>query len=321
MIDHIRRDFFGREVIIATSRGKRPNTHKTKVRGRKKREPCPFCAGNEKLTGETILGLPDKKRWKVRIFPNKFPVLKAKTFKSISRQPYQAFTARGRHEVLVECRDHNKEYDEMDVDNITLALKALKIRYEELMCMKDINYVTIFKNKGERAGATIKHTHTQIIASPLFPQAISKEMDEYEDFFKTEKKCGLCTVIAQEAERDDRVVVSNNSWICITPYASSWPYQISFIPKRHFSCLTDADDRELEDLARIMKSVFSAFSKIFRDLPYNMMYHNFPNSELWHFHMEVYPRLVTHAGFEFFGLNVNIKPPEEAAKELRDAME
>ena len=84
-----------------------------------------------------------------------------------------------------------------------------------------------------------------------------------------------------------------------------------------FDC---TDDREMKSLARILSNVFTAYSRLFRDMPYNMMYHNFPNSELWHFHLEIYPRLVTHAGFEFFGLNVNVVPPETAAKTLRDAL-
>ena len=319
--DHIRRDLFGREVIIATKRSKRPGApeKKEKKAGRKSGK-CPFCPGNELMTEKTILALPDEKRWKVRIFPNKYPVLKDNSFKSIGRYPYASFSPCGKHEIMVETRTHGHEYEDMTLENMALSLKALKIRYEQLMCMKDINYVTIFKNKGEKAGASIKHTHTQIIASPLFPQAISKEMDEAEDYFKREKQCGYCAMVNMEVDRGERIVDYNTSWICIAPYASTWPYQVSVIPRRHFSEITDADDRELDDLARILKNVFTAFSKMHKNMPYNMMYHNFPASELWHFRIEIYPRLVTHAGFEFFGLNVNTSIPEECAARLREML-
>ncbi|UCD02873.1 MAG: galactose-1-phosphate uridylyltransferase [Candidatus Aenigmatarchaeota archaeon] len=317
--NHIRRDIFEREVIIAGKRSERPGAS-VKKRKKPRKEECPFCPGNEKLTGSTVLALPDKKNWKVRIFPNKFPVVFSNSFKSISRHPYKCFAPRGRHEVMVETRDHNHEYEDMKLEDLSLVFKALKIRYEELMCMKDINYVTVFKNRGKTAGASIPHTHMQIIASPLFPEIISREMDESEAFFKKEKKCGICTVVEQELKYKERVVTHNSDWICINPYSSSWPYQIQFMPKRHFSEITDADDSELENLARIIKKVFMAFSKIFEDLPLNIMYHNFPKSELWHFQVHLYPRLMTQAGFEFFGLNVNTKTPEEAAAELREAM-
>jgi UDPglucose--hexose-1-phosphate uridylyltransferase len=319
MEDHIRRDLMGKEVIISTTRAKRTDGLFGKaVKGKKSH--CPFCPGHEDRTEKTILALPDEKKWQVRIFNNKFPVLKDKSFRSMGKYPYFSFTPRGQHEIMIETRSHNKEYEDMTVKNLALALRALKIRYEQLMCMKDINYVTIFKNKGEEAGASLRHTHTQIIASPIFPEVISKEMDEAETYFKKEKKCGFCTMVEQEMKRDERVVDYNAGWVCVTPYASYWPFELSFIPRRHFSELTDADEGELDDLARLMKNVFTALSKLFKDLPYNMMYHNFPKSELWHFHIKVYPRLVTHAGFEFFGLNVNIMPPEEATKDLKKAI-
>ncbi len=317
--DHIRKDIFEREVIIAGKRSKRPGASTAK-KPKSGKDKCPFCPGSEGMTGETLLALPDAKNWKVRIFPNKFPVVSSNSFRRMGRYPYLSYTPRGRHEIMVETRNHNHEYEDMKPEDLAMVFKALKIRYEELMCMKDINYVTIFKNRGRKAGASIAHTHTQIIASPLFPEVISKEMDESEDFFKKEKKCGICTIIEQELKNKDRIVTHNSDWICLCPYSSTWPYQLSFIPKRHFSELTDADDSELESLARIVKKVFTAFSFLFKDLPLNMMYHNFPKSELWHFQIQLYPRLMIQAGFEFFGLNINTKPPEDAAEELRKAI-
>jgi UDPglucose--hexose-1-phosphate uridylyltransferase len=331
MQDEIRKDFFGREVIVAASRSKRPGSFL------KKKDDggiCPFCPGNEKMTKKTILALPDEKNWQVRIFHNKFPVLNDGVYRLVSTEKfpvkidnsigqgamYQHFTPFGRHEIMVETREHFREYDGMSSDNIELALVALKKRYEELMKIEGVNYVTVFKNKGEAAGASLRHTHTQIIASPLFPEVISKEMDDAEAFFKDAKQCGLCVALKQESASKKRIVCQNRDWICMAPFASVWPYQVRIIPKKHFSELSEMGFEQLRSLARLYKQLFSAFARLFSDIPYNMMYHNFPRSELWHFHIEIFPRLVTHAGFEFFGLNVNIAAPEEAAKNLRAAM-
>jgi galactose-1-phosphate uridylyltransferase len=79
-------------------------------------------------------------------------------------------------------------------------------------------------------------------------------------------------------------------------------------------------DDEALNLAKVIKKLFHGYSRLFDDPPYNIMYHNFPDSDFWHFHIHVYPRLVTHAGFEFFGLNVVITPPEEAAQDIKNAM-
>jgi len=318
MPDEIRKDIFGREVIIAASRSKRPGAFMHKP---EENQVCPFCPGNEHMTEKAVLCLPDEKNWQVRVFPNKFPVLKGNEFKCTKTNLYQRFTPLGRHEIMVDTRDHDKEYEDMGIDNIELALVAMKMRYAELIKLKGINYVTIFKNKGREGGASLEHTHTQIIASPLFPEVISREMDESENFFKEGKKCGFCTILEEERRENKRIIYQNRHWVCIAPFSSVWPYQFAMIPKRHFSELPEMTYNELRELARTYKKVFSAFKKLFKDLPYNMIYHNFPRSELWHFHLEIFPRLVTHAGFEFFGLNVNIKPPEEAARELRKVID
>ena len=332
MSDEIRKDFFGRETIIASSRSKRPSAFLHK---KKENQLCPFCPGNEKMTEKTILSLPDEKNWQVRVFPNKFPVLKNDTFRrtdserfptsvdqtvTATSSMYEKFTAFGRHEILVESREHYREYEDMDVDNLELALVALKKRYEELMKIDGINYVTIFKNKGDEAGASLRHTHTQIIAAPMFPEIISKEMDEAEAFFKEGKQCARCVITQEELKKMKRIVLHNKNWICMTPFTSVWPYQLRIVPRRHFSELSEMNYNELRSLAKLYKKIFRAFRNLFSDLPYNMIYLNFPRSELWHFHIDIFPRLITHAGFEFFGLHVNIVQPEEAAGYLRKGM-
>ena len=119
------------------------------------------------------------------------------------------------------------------------------------------------------------------------------------------------------AKRRKRLVCENSSWVCFAPFVSVWPYQIQFYPKRHVCDISQMSDRELRDMADIIRKVFCGISDLFVELPYNMMYHNFPNSDFWHFYINVFPRLITHAGFEFFGLNVDIVAPETVAKDLR----
>ncbi len=317
MQDEIRRDLFGREVIVASSRAKRPGAFAHKP---EEERTCPFCPGNERLTMKTILALPGDKNWQVRIFGNKFPVLSGKDFRRTKANLYEKFTPMGQHELMVETREHGAEYEDMRAEDLELILMALKMRYEELMKVKGVNYVTIFKNKGKAAGASLEHTHTQIIASPLFPGIISKEMDEAEAYFKVGKECGYCAMLRTEVRERARIIFQNSGWICYAPFSSIWPYQVEIMPKRHFSGLPEMGYEELRSLARVLQKVFTGYSKLFEDMPYNMIYHNFPRSELWHFHIEIFPRLVTHAGFEFFGLNVNISPPEMAAADLRKAI-
>jgi len=317
MPDEIRKDVFERSVIISPSRSKRPGAFIDK---KEKEVACPFCPGNEQMTEKTLLALPNEKHWKVRVFNNKYPVLHKRVFRPTLKDFFSKYTPCGAHEILIETRHHDKEYFSMPEGDIALIIKALKDRYQKLMEIPDINYVTIFKNKGQRAGASLVHPHMQIIAAPLFPEVISEEMQESEDFYKKAKECGQCMIMKNELKSGKRVVIRNKDWIVICPFISKWPYQTTILPKRHYSDMTQMTDSEMNSLAKVMKKLFTGYSKLFHDPPYNIMYHNFPQSDFWHFHIHVYTRLVTHAGFEFFGLNVNITPPENAKRELKKAM-
>jgi len=319
MENEIRRDIFGREVIIATKRSKRPGASISKGKGRKKpKHKCPFCPGNEKLTPPSLFVYPDKKNWKVRMFRNKFPVLYQKNPKQLTSGFYKKFTSFGLHQVLVETPNHNEDYDQMKVDQISLVLKTLKKHYEKLMKRNGVKYVAIFKNKGEGGGESIHHTHLQIVASSLFPEVIAKEMEDSERYFKREGKCGHCLMIKRGMESRKRVVDFNRNWICFAPYVSVWPFQLSFLPKRHFSDISGMKEEEIKDLATILHRVFKGIKKLYPKISYNMVYNNFPESGFCHFHIDFYPRLVTHAGLEFFGINVNVVSPEDAAKQLRE---
>jgi UDPglucose--hexose-1-phosphate uridylyltransferase len=317
MRDEIRKDIFERDVVIATSRSKRPGAFIDK---KSREKACPFCPGNEKKTEKTLLALPNEKNWKVRVFKNKYPVLYKRNLKPVSENFYSTFTPCGAHEILIETRHHEREYFNMPERDIVFIIKALKARHDKLMKIPDVNYVTMFKNKGVRAGASLSHPHMQIIASPIFPHKISEEMHESENYFKKEKKCAYCAVIENEISAKKRIVVRNKDWIVISPFVSRWPYQTTILPKRHISDLTEISESEMRTMAKAIKHLFYGYSKRFDDPPYNIMYHNFPQSDFWHFHVSVYPRLITPAGFEFFGLNVNITSPEKAARELRGAI-
>ena len=61
-------------------------------------------------------------------------------------------------------------------------------------------YILIFKNHGEPAGATLEHTHSQLIALPIVPKRVREEVDSSKHYFDEKERCIFCDMIRQEIE-------------------------------------------------------------------------------------------------------------------------
>ena len=321
MASEIRIDQLNNSVIISTRRSKRPKLTSAKKSGKPRKKECPFCPGNEKMTPPSVFSIPKKKDWKVRIFPNKFGITGGKRKQSKKEMMYKSVPASGFHEVLVETPKHGIDYNTMSLEQTGMVIRALKQRYSELSKKKGIKYVALFKNYGKEAGASIAHSHMQIIASSMFPSDVADSIEKQKAYFKKNGRCALCDVIKHETKTRKRLVMENRSWVCFCPYVSIWPYQISVCPKRRFSDISQLSEGEVADLAECLKRIFTSLYRLFPKINYNILYCNFPKSEFSHFLIKIYPRLKTNAGFEFFGYNVNTKLPEEAADELKKALQ
>lgn len=304
-------------VIFSPKRAKRPHAFRQPEERGVEPKDCPFCPGNEKMTPGAIVQVP-KKNWRVRLIPNKFPALCETPFKGEEGKDFfRHYRPYGYHEVLIETPDHTKDFHELSLEQLELGFRVLIDRYRELLAKKETVYVTVFKNEGKMAGASIGHTHTQIIASPVFPKKISEKMAAAEKYYQKEQRCPYCDIIKEEKGKKVRVVTENEEFVVFCPYASTWPYETWIFPKKHVhdvSCLTDG---QLKYLLKIMKKLLGKYEKLFGKLPYHLVYNSFPKSDFWHFHIEVFPTLKIYGGFEYFGLYVNEVLPEYAAKKLR----
>src|SRR6266542_431256 len=93
-------------VIIAAERGMLRKDFKGE--NDSKQENCPFCYGNEdKTPGEIFAirpyGAPNSPDWKVRVIPNKYPVLRIEgELKSRAYGMYDVMNGIGAHEIIIE---------------------------------------------------------------------------------------------------------------------------------------------------------------------------------------------------------------------------
>ncbi len=298
-------------VIISAGRGKRP--HEFKKEEKESVGVCYFCPGNESLTPPEITRVEKDGRWKIRVFPNKFAAVEKAGDPTVkTHNKYYTFTdAWGSHEVIVDTPDHKKNMSNLSVDEIKDVLKLYSGRITELERDPNIKYVSVFKNHGKEAGASIVHSHTQIISLNIIPPHV---YDEDHGCRKCEG-CPYCEVIENE-KKSHRRCFENNTFVAFTPYASRFHYELWIFPKRHFRRMDDMMDEEFADLASVLKQALERLDTI--NAPYNLLVHYSPKDGNLHFHIEIAPRLATWAGFEFEdNITINSVSPEDAAKFYR----
>jgi UDPglucose--hexose-1-phosphate uridylyltransferase len=321
----------GRWVIIATERAKRPSDFvrdKVQIRGT---GFCPFCYGNESKTPPEIIAYRsdgsarNMPGWTLRVVPNKFPALGIEGF--LNRQGeglYDKMNGIGAHEVIIETPDHQKTLAMLSPRQIEDVLWAYRDRILDLKKDKRFKYIMIFKNHGEAAGASLEHTHSQLIALPVVPKQVREEADGARAYFNFKERCIFCDIIRQESESGTRVIADSPAFIAIAPFAPRFPFEIWIIPKVHQSAFEDSQKQEFEQLAVILKDMLMRLDKVLDYPAYNYIIHTSPipetPSEHYHWHLEIMPSLTKIAGFEWgTGFHINPTPPEESARFLREA--
>ena len=338
--NEVRKDYLlNRWVVIAKERKKRP-TDFVKKAIKKKEGICPLCSGNERMTPPAVLvylsskGDIRKERdqngyrhkdWLVRVVPNLYPAFTPpdKEGKRIKESPVLA-RAVGHHEVLIESPGHDEHPGAAQVSQLVHVINAYLDRLTALSGKPYVKYVSIFRNHGREAGASLSHAHTQLIATPFVPTLLEEELEASKSYWKKNHKCLLCDVLKREKE-GPRFIWENNSFMAFAPWASVNPMEFWVLPKRHQSNMLNISQREVEDLAETMRVCLGGLMSLLNDPAYNFGFHTISGEDAqdcYHWHLEVYPRLAIWAGFEkSTGMFINVISPEDAAAELRNVVQ
>lgn len=321
----------GRWVIISTDRAKRPNDfvrEKVEIRGS---GFCPFCYNNESKTPPEIMAYrsdgsaPNTPGWSLRVVPNKFPALRIES--SLNRQGEGLFDKMegfGAHEVIIESPDHSKTMALLSPRQIEDVLWAFRDRILDLKKDPRFRYVLIFKNHGEAAGASLEHSHSQLIGLPIIPKRVLEEVAGAKEYFEYKDRCIYCDIIQQETQTGVRMIAENPAFVAIAPFAPRFPFEMWVLPKGHQSAYEQSLKHEYEQFALILKDMLMRLDHVLEQPAYNYVIHSSPlpegSNDYYHWHMEIMPKLTKVAGFEWgTGFYINPTPPEEAAKFLRDA--
>src|SRR5580698_4570849 len=232
----------GRWVIISTDRSKRPIDFVRESVQIKGNANCPFCPGNEGKTPSEILAYgrngsgKDTPGWSLRVVPNKFPALGIEG--GLDREGeglFDRMNGVGAHEVIVETPDHKITMATISERSVEETLWAFRDRMLDLKNDRRFRYILLFKNHGEPAGASVEHTHSQLIALPIVPNRVREEVDSAKHYYDEKERCIFCDMIHQEIEAGDRMIIGNDHFVALAPYAPRFPFETWIFPRLHSS--------------------------------------------------------------------------------------
>lgn len=313
-------------VIFAPDRSRRPRElEAARASSAAPPGPCPFCPGNERLTPAEIYAVRSGDRWRVRVVPNRYPVLRIEdeATRYEDGRMFQSMGGCGAHEVIIESPDHDLSLAEQPVEQVELVLATLHARFNDLLRDGRFQTIVVFKNHGETAGTSLRHPHWQLVATPVVPRLLRIKHLVAAEYFDATGHCLYCDILEAESAAKARVIASNDQYVAILPFASHLPFETWILPRHHESSFGRAPRDRLGALATLLKQVLAMLNRSLDNPDFNVTLHTAPRGDedkkyfLWH--LCVLPRLSVPAGFEIgSGMSINTVLPEDAAKHLRE---
>ena len=273
-----------RWVIFPPERVYRPNDYAdVKEEENEDISKCPFCEGKEEKAGEEILAYekipgrnPNTPGWWIRVLENKYPALRAGELEKQGEGIYDKMNGAGRHEIIVETPEHHKCLSTLNYNEVEKVLWAYRDRYLEIKEDSKMKYILIFKNYGREAGASLEHSHSQLIATPVVPKRVEGEVAGSRHHYEFRDRCVYCDIVAQELMDRRRIVEENESFISFVFFAGRFPYETWILPKKHSAHFENISKKEVMQLAVVLKRTLMRIRKCLNDPAYNYVIHTLP---------------------------------------------
>ena len=313
-----------RTVFVAPRRADRP--FDLDSRGPSPAAACPFCAGNESMTPQESMRLPEgtAAAWHVRIIPNRFPAVE-----ELSSAPGVAAAAgggsrpaHGVHEVVIESPTHVASILGIEPARWRDAWELCRRRLASLADRDDLAWATVFKNSGAAAGASLEHLHSQLIALDFVHPAMQAKLAA------AARAADAFGDLLTRAEADERIVAEAGDLVALVPPAPRQPCETWIVPRgpeRHFHVTSPA---RVAAIAALTRQIVGGLDRLVPGAAYNWWLHQAPFDRFlaahaaaaggWRWHLEILPRLSGLAGFELgTGCHITTASPRDSARRLR----
>jgi UDPglucose--hexose-1-phosphate uridylyltransferase len=289
----------------------------------------PFIAGFEHYAPHTLHQTHDGKGWRVRVVPNRAPVLRVEGDATRHGEGfYDHMDGVGAHEVIVETPD-SRPLELLDTEHIAEVLSAWKSRIIDLMRDTRLRSFAIVKSVGRDAGALLPHSLSQLVAMAVIPARLKRKLDIARAFYDLKKRSIFEDLIAEEVRSATRIVYENHGFCGFCPYASRSPFETAVYPKRQVSDFHLSTDEELCQVADMLRVLLRKLNGALDHPPYQLSLTTAPTrtprQDHWstierdfRWHIEILPRLYPLSSLELTtGSWVNGVWPEVAAEYLR----
>jgi len=308
-----------RHVIVAPCRAERPDEADLAAGGGGPAEWCPFCAGNESRTPPDVLRAPadPAQPWRCRIVANRFP------FVAPAEPPAAGVAEGGRaahgvHDILIESASHERSILALDDDAWREVWELARRRLAEFAARGDLAWATVFKNSGPRAGASLEHLHSQLVALDFVPPFLTLELAA------AAAAADPFGALVATARAEGRVVAERGGVVAVVPPAGRQPFETWLMPVERGAFFHAAPPTHVAAVADLTRWFVARLERIAPGADYNWWLHQAPHEPgaaraTWHWHLEMLPRLSQFAGFELgTGCHVNPLTAAESARRLRE---
>jgi len=324
-VGNLRKDHVAERFVIVNELKTKPSTLKKN----------PFKPGNEKMTNPSVLSLVLKdgmlqrlqdeddtdsvKNWVVRVVPAINPAVDIEADNTYSDHPLYSEPSYGYHYNVIASPDETKSLATIDVEQWGYVLSVVQDRLRWLYTQKGVAYVAIYGDCGKDSGTKILHPHLHMISFSTIPPKIEEEANSSHRILNEKGVYPMSQLVTSEAG-GPRQILQTEGFIAISPWAPSHPYEFWICPKKHTTSFSKISQKEINDLALILRSTLGGLSNSIKDVSFNIAFHLSPekkNSKQIHWHVEVYPKTAPWSGLELgFGIFLNELTPEKAAAEL-----
>jgi UDPglucose--hexose-1-phosphate uridylyltransferase len=318
-------------TLFAPERLKRPNNLDNKKQATPKNivsEKCPFDMHKEEYTPHEITRITQNGEWQCRVVPNLYNALLIDIKASSTREGFfEKFSGFGAHEVVIETPIHDKQIWDYSFNDLTNYLTIIQSRIVSLKNDVRLEYISVFKNQGSEAGASMSHSHSQIMALPFIPKKVLEEYEYKKEYYQKHKRALLDDILYEEMQNSHNIISQNSEFVLYCPYASSFPFEVKIVSKKKLSSLLEFTKSDISALSDILKEFFTKFYSALGEISFNMIINNAPykeyddqTKEFYRFNIEIKPRIYKQAGFELdSNININVVLPEQAAKIYKES--